>query len=381
MSLDLNQVAAQIQHISAQIKAGEIDRIQRIKYALDTLKTLNIPLVKEKIEKSRNTWLVADVPATLKYYHQCSPCPPDYIVMATDGSHIDIDRHVSVPCGLINIGSVVIIYGKNPEAELTNQPKLYMGDSIWTEGPLLSVKRTVDECVALADLAEMQRSGLPGVCLLDGSLVLFGLVGQAYTDSIKEMLLNDGLLQALDRIETTGMPVASYISFPRSTDVVNFLRMAVCPYESPDCDRDCQRDNRNCDIFAGILDRDLFEELLVTGQRSDIFASKSSIVQQYYREHKVYFFYLKLGNEVARIEIPCWVAENELLCDQVHSSLLEQCNRGMGYPIALAEAHEKAVLSGYDREQFWNMVNMVLVETNLPFTVSAKSRSKRTRWV
>ena len=49
-------------------------------------------------------------------------------------------------------------------------------------------------------------------------------------------------------IGATGVPrrmlarqvaLASYISLSRATEVVNVLKVAICPQESPDCDR-CQ---------------------------------------------------------------------------------------------------------------------------------------------
>jgi len=50
-------------------------------------------------------------------------------------------------------------------------------------------------------------------------------------------------------------------------------------------------------------------------------------------------------------------------------------------PLALSEAHEKAVVTGADRENFWQLVESSLVEEHLPSLSSAKSQSKRTRWI
>ena len=49
--------------------------------------------------------------------------------------------------------------------------------------------------------------------------------------------------------------------------------------------------------------------------------------------------------------------------------------------MALSEAHEKAVVTGADREYFWQLVESALVDARLPSLTSAKSRSKKTRWV
>jgi len=88
-----------------------------------------------------------------------------------------------------------------------------------------------------------------------------------------------------------------------------------------------------------------------------------------------------LDDEVARIELPRWVALDENLLDLTHSLILDQCLRGQGYPVALSEAHEQAVVTAGDRENFWQLVESVLVSEHLPSLSSAKSQSKRTRWV
>jgi NurA-like 5'-3' nuclease len=121
--------------------------------------------------------------------------------------------------------------------------------------------------------------------------------------------------------------------------------------------------------------------MLEQGERSATFISQSSIVQKHYGRHQVYFFYIKVDEEIARVEIPQWVALDTNLLNLTHTLILDQCERGQGYPLALSEAHEKAVVTGADREEFWQMVNVSLIEEHLPILISAKSRSKRTRWV
>ncbi|MDH5695785.1 MAG: DNA double-strand break repair nuclease NurA, partial [Dehalococcoidia bacterium] len=224
------------------------------------------------------------------------------------------------------------------------------------------------------------------LALLDGSLILWGLAGQVYPEFVIEALLDKGFLSYLEQIRKLNtdkrIALASYISFPRSTDVVNALRVAICPHEPADCDRYCPTgDKRDCDMVAGVQDRELLANLLGEGERSALFISQSSIVQKRYGEHQVYFFYLRLDDEIARVEIPRWVATDEKLLNLTHALILDQCQRGQGYPVALSEAHEKAVVTGADREQFWQLVESSLVDEHMPSLGSAKSFSKRTRWV
>ena len=82
-----------------------------------------------------------------------------------------------------------------------------------------------------------------------------------------------------------------------------------------------------------------------------------------------------------RSETPQWVAMDENLLNLTHALVLDQCRRGQGYPVALSEAHEQAVVTAADRENFWQLVDSSLVEEHMPTLTSAKSQSKRTRWV
>ena len=390
MPLNLSQVAAQIEGLAAKLKAEEKERGERLGCALQLLHTADIDSLKRKIALSRTTWLVAGLTEGLDRHYEAPSRPSEFTVIATDGSHIDVDRHCSVRCYLINIGSALLHYGENADARLWSEPVLFFGDDLvlagdsggeeLVEGALLGIKRSVAELSALAGMAKELPSGRPTLALIDGSLILWGI--QKFPDFVREALLDNGFLTTLDAMKGTGLALASYISFPRSTDVVNALRFALCPYEPADCDRFCPRgQRRECDALAGIEDRDLFRPLLNYGQRSPIFLSGSRFMQKHYREHQIYFFYLKLEDEVARVEIPSWVAEDAGLLELAHSLVFDQCQRGHGYPVALMEAHEKAVVTGTDREQFWQLVEVCLAEDRLGIRTSGKRMSKRLRWV
>jgi hypothetical protein len=400
MSLDLTKVAAQVGNMVARLKASGEQRQRRLQTALDTLnnKSLDIERLKTKIDSSQTTWLVAGLVDGLSPRYKAPPLPPDFSVIATDGSHIDVDRHQSTRCYLINIGAVVLEYGQNPEAFLDSYPSLYFGDKELViapanggreqpiEGPLLGIKRAVDECQRLAALAKALPKESSALALLDGSLILWGLAGQAYPDFVTEALLTKGLLRHLEEIRRLNaerrLALASYISFPRSTDVVNALRVALCPHDVIDSDKLCgECKSRECEAVAGVQDREIFNAILAEGERSALFASQSKIVKDHYGGHWVYFFYLRTDGEIARVEIPQWVAKDEVLLDLTHGLVLDQCRRGQGYPVALSEAHEQAVVTGADRESFWQLVVSLLIGEHLPTPTSAKSFSKRTRWV
>ena len=399
MSLDLTKVASQVGGMVSRLKAGGAERQKRLNYALDVLsdKSIDLDYLKRKIVSSKTTWLVAGLVDGLGQHYKASPLPTEFTVIATDGSHIDVDRHRSTRCYLLNIGSVILHYGASPSAVLDSFPCLYSGDEDLViapsgvkgreqpiEGVLLGIKRGVEECHQLAEVAAEQPPGSSNLALLDGSLILWGLAGQVYPEFVIETLLNKGFLGYLDQMRKLNkdrrLALASYISFPRSTDVVNALRLVLCPHEVADCDRYCST-KRDCDVVAGVQDRELFSNILGRGERSSLFISQSSIVRKHYGVHQVYFFYLRVDDEIARVEIPQWVAMDEKLLNLVHTLVLDQCQRGQGYPVALSEAHEKAVVTEADRENFWQLIESSLVDEHLPSPSSAKSQSKRTRWI
>ncbi len=398
MSLDLTKVAGQVFAMIAGLKENRAAQEKRLRFALETLgnEAIDLDELKKKIKAGKTTWLVADIVEGLNKRYRLPSAPTDFTVLAADGSHIDVDRHQSTRCYLINIGSVVLRYGSRPDAHLASTPSLYSDDKELAitppgggreqpvEGTILGVKRSVEECKALAGLAAGLPSGSTALALLDGTLILWGL--EAYPEFVTDALLHDGLLKCLDAIKGLNkdrrLALASYISFPRSTDVVNILRVAICPNDVPDCDRQCPPGKeRDCDGVAGVRDRDLFMSLLESGERSALFISPSKIVEEHYGRHRVYFFYLRVGEEIARVEIPQWTAENADLLNLTHSLVFDQCKRGHGYPVALAEAHEQAVVTGVDRENFRQLVESTLIEEHLPTPSSGKSQSKRTRWV
>jgi hypothetical protein len=396
VSLDLSRVVKQIADMVARLNASRKEHLEKVTHAVSIMhgQAGKLDALKKKIALSKTTWLVAE-PVEVIDRTILPPEPPaDFMVIATDGSHIDVDRHHAMLCYLINIGSVMLRYGDKPDAFLDSRPVIYSDDTelvitspdglreVPVEGNLLGVKRSVEECCRLEELAQKLPSDCMALALMDGSLILWNL--EAYPEFVTETLLDRGYLTYLDKIhQLTGdkqIVVASYISFPRSTDVVNALRVAICPREFVDSDRCIDCTGRECYAISGVYDRDLFSQILKQGERSALFISPSKIQKRYGR-HLVYFFYLRLNGEIARIEIPRWVAENKQRVDLVHTLVLDQCRRGQGYPVALSEAHEKAVVTGRDRDNFWQMVDDLLEDGHTPSFESGKSYSKRTRWI
>ena len=138
-----------------------------------------------------------------------------------------------------------------------------------------------------------------------------------YPDYVRTRLLDEGLLAALDRIRDASrslqVAVASYISLPNSAEVVNLLRLGLCDWDPVGhCQRHCRAlvpGDRRCDAAHSLTDRVIFERTLAPGQRSAVFASRSPVARDAYGVHRVHFFYVNVDEEIGRVEVPAWVAE------------------------------------------------------------------------
>lgn len=398
MSLDLNKVGGQVVEMVQQLKANVVNRQSQIARCLEIMHQYSqtLSLLQDKIDHSKTTWLVAGIIDGLDTRYKTFSLPFDFFVIATDGSHIEVDRHQSVQCYLLNISEIMLRYGSQPDALLASIPRLYAGNKNLVisppdgrgreqlvEGNLLAARRSIEECRHLADMALKLPGESTTLALLDGTLMLWGL--EPYPEYVTDIMLDKGLIIEFDRLKQAAIDkkivFGSYISSPRSTDVVNALRIAVCPHELADCDHYCDAKTHDCSDMAGITDSQLFAELLAPGERSEIFSSRSKILKSHYDRHEILFFYLRVDDEIARVEIPAWVARERTNIDLMHGLLLDQCRKGNGYPVALSEAHEQAVVTSSDRENFWQLVESTLIEDHLPVQTTGKSRSKKMRWI
>jgi hypothetical protein len=348
--------------------------------------------LRAKIEKAKTSWLLAWPPNTLSGAYPAPEPPLNFSLAATDGSYIRPDRHIPARFVVINIGSALFTYGQNPMAYLDSKSHLYFREEelriphpfrdLYLEGEFLGARRTVLELEALVEVA---TQGIrPMVGLQDGSLILWGL---PTTDDPDDISVRDHFLRpflgAFQRLRDQGIAVASYLSQPQSKDVVNSLRVEICDNEPVNCDK-CsyveKRERPICSDLAEVLDRQVFASLK-PGERSDIYKSSSKILRAGYGEHGVYFFYLNVGPEIVRLEVPQWVALDEEKLNLLQALVYDQCQRGRGYPSALQEAHEQAVITGPERRVVERLVEEALAREGVVLARSGKATSKMERGV
>lgn len=403
MALNLTQTLQQLDALAQRVSDGREDRANRLHSALRAMREADASHVEQRVVSSQGRpFLCAGLVDGFASRYGPQGVPQDFSVASVDGSHIDVDRHIPVRCYLINIGGCLLTYGSRPDARLFSRPRLYTEEhELYLTGPdresntavpvesaLLGLKRAVEEVNGLATIVEEASPDRPVLALIDGSLVLWGLAGRGYQPFVREEILKAGLLPALDKLREMSssrtLTVAAYVSLPQSTEVVNTLRLYLCTSDSATCRQHCNshRSTRTpCDVVNGLMDRHLFRELLEPGERSSLFVTSSSISREFYGSHEVYFYYMHTGEEIARVEVPRWIAENERTLALSHTLILDQCRRGKGYPAAIAEAHEQAVVTGPDRETFRQLLDDALYRQRLPIYTSEKNRSKRMRWL
>ena len=403
MGLDIGQTVLQLDQLSQAVRGASEARDARLTALINAAAGIDPETATEKTADTRQRpYLAAEVEESLLGTYPPTEPPADWVVAAVDGSHIDVDRHLPVACYLLNFGGCVLTYGSNPNATLFSHPylattpeELYISDPTnstgeeMISGALLGLVRTVKELETLAKTVEECPPGLPVLGLVDGSLVLWGLSGQAYRPYVSDAIINDGLLPAMKRLEklaeTRPVALAAYVSFPRSTEAVNAVRCSLCPHDNAVCTQSCNNrrsTQQPCDGANEFLDRDIFQRLLEPGWRSPVYKTNSSVSRESYDEaHKVYFFYVNAGEEIGRVEVPKWVAKNETLLSLTHSLVWDQCQRGQGYPVAISESHEQAVVSAGDRRVFRRLLTDSLERQGLSAATSQKDRSKRSPWV
>jgi hypothetical protein len=390
LPLELGPISQQVDRMAAYFVADEHDALLREAQGLLLAVDAKELRAKVRARHEKYPWLVAIPVHTLSQTFSPPLPPADFSVIASDGSSIPPDRHSSLRYYVINTGHAVLTYGSQPNADLDSSGRLYFEDDdlyvspgrkrIPIEGARLGVKMQIAELQAA--LKAIQAATDPMVVMRDGSLILWPL--QNEETEVREEFMGQ-FLKYLDGFRAASVPVVGYISYTGSHDVANALRVSLCRDDPSDCEHCSLAGEQRalCNFLSTALDRQLFEVLLEEGHRSDVFESTSAILD-HYGSHRIQFFYLNVGGEVARIEAPQWVMRDREMLGLVHALVYDQCQRSPDYPPyppALQEAHEQAVITTAEGRLVEELVERALAERGIVYARSAKDRSKRTRGV
>ncbi len=381
--LDFARLQQQL-HGFAAYQQQQRDLLQeKLQAALEAWRQVDdVAALLEEVDRVRPSWLVArPLGERLQERVSVPARPPQVTVVAVDGSQIFPDRHVEPPCFLLNVGRVAFQLGTHEPVRLESIPRFCFRqeemqallddrfESVSVE--IVSALRDEFELEALLELAQAaRRDGRPLVALLDGTLIRW-MIRRLHQRELEETFIRR-YVALLEEFRQARIPVASYISMPGGAEVVNLLRVArgECADDPPP---------RSLD---GLTDRLLFARLLQPGKRSGLFFSGSHIQRAYAEPHRIVYTYLAVPGpygqaEIARVEFPRWVAEEDGWVDLVCAVLLKECEKGNGYPMVLAEAHEQAVIRAPEREAFYGLIGRQLWRSGMPVGQSRKQVSKR----
>lgn len=386
MSLDLLALSGQVRDMARAVGGDSSSLHERILVTQRILEAESATWETwhEQVEKSRlkQAWLFANPLEPLSTVYPLPDKPRIYAVAASDGSHIDVERHGIADYWLINVGRVSLVYGEDASFKAESVPtlgyrsnELVLNDSrsdqeAHVTGPVLAAYRDLFEGLRLADLVSSLPSDRTKIALFDGTLIRWTL--NSFENWLKNRFLQEQFTY-FDGLLNLACPLASYISRPRSSDVVGLVQFTMV--EGDTSKWKTLYPQRVDSPLRGVNDNLLFDRILRDGERSARFQSMSRInVDSYPSEHKIQFFYLKVGREIARVEFPAWVGDGDL--DLVHSLIYDQCQRGMGYPVALQRAHEQAVIHDGDRRQVEALIERIFATEAVPTQRSAKSVTK-----
>ncbi|MFT6765862.1 MAG: hypothetical protein ACJAZS_000756, partial [Alteromonas naphthalenivorans] len=207
---------------------------------------------------------------------------------------------------------------------------------------------------------------LPLIFLFDGSLIFWHLEGK--DPLIKNYFLKkyEELLEGFYKNDIT---IAGYISLPKSKELVNLVRAQVGEFSA--------LNTHALDQVKHISDGTIARFFLEPQTRSLTFENHAPVSETYPSHLKPHFFYYHTGSEIARIEIPAYVTHTVDRVNLLAGLVANQVVKGNGYPVAIAEAHEQAVVKGADREFFYQAIGKVSIEQRRRLIPSQKSAKKR----
>ncbi|MEC4986609.1 MAG: DNA double-strand break repair nuclease NurA [Oscillatoria sp. PMC 1068.18] len=379
--LDLAKLTGQIPGISQHLTKEALASRKRLELAENLLgesQARQVELV-DSHQKWRDRLIFAAAcpvePLDTKIYLKAPPYT--HSVFATDGSQISPSHHEIAYCYLINIGRVMLHYGQSLHPLLDSIPEVfYRPEDLYVSkqwgirtDEWMGYRRTVSEAQILAEMASnwVKPPGAhyePNLALVDGSLILWFI--ESLPLEARETILFP-ILAAWDELRQSKIPLMGYLSASRSIEAVNFLRLQACTHETPNCVVNCSNlsDRYPCQIIDPLRDATLWANILEPGQRGALWKSSAKILELYDESLQVYFCYVHVGTEIARIEVPAWVAEDTELFEQSLGIMLGQVYKGYGYPVALAESHNQAVVRGGDRARFFALLEQQMIRAGL----------------
>jgi len=359
--------------------------------------------VLDTLEKNRTNWTAVSTALNLaqkqadeKQYRSASPFdheepldavidppipPAEATIIAIDGSQIMPDRHAAYLYYLINVGGIVYHHGSSLAPETFAVPKIVYPeddaavDTFNDSSGTVSIERDIAEISTLAKETFHHRhdSNLT-LSILDQRLLYWPIGGAGIAD-------NAVVTQWVDEmsgINQSGALLCGYIDRPGTSAVVTLLKSITAVSDKTFNWRTLGTKQAS----QGLTDRDIFGDLLGPGQRSKVFVNVSPPNETFAAQdpaNEVCFFYLNpaaTGQQIARVDIPRWVAENPASVSAVHALIIDQCRLLGDYPYVLARADETAVVGRQDASELNFMIDVIMERHGIRAGLTAKQGSK-----
>jgi hypothetical protein len=282
--------------------------------------------------------------------------PADAVLIAADGSQIFPSRHKAVLYYLINVGVIVMEMGAGKTPDIFVETDLhYEGDTdadMPTEGQV-ALRRDLAERRKMLDVSD----DYPGnkITLTDGQLELWGGLDNENKAEFEKNLQD--YLDALIAFRRKEIITAGYVDKPGANWLVRLLEVAELPTSE-------LRNLRAHQPLRGVTDHWLAGQMLGYQERSAVFAFQAKTAERYADEIALHFFYLNVGDEahpnIARVDIPRWVAQDRDRMDLLHRALVEQSlmMSHKPFPYVLHRAHEIARVTNQEQSQVDQMLEM-----------------------
>jgi hypothetical protein len=366
--LDRSKLLVVLEHVAADIFVDTTHENKVLQHLWTML--IKDPLLKAKLAAAKVSWPLptwdGEINATTVIARETLP----YDLIAVDGSQIYPDRHSGISCYVINIGEVIFQYGQEKSVTFTTQPHIFTGndeEGLDNSVELINGKRQDLELRAgYIKAQEIKSHDRKHLLLFDGSLIFWHL--EAKEILLKELFL-PRYLATLLALYHERIVCASYISAPKSHELMNVVKTYGSDFD--------ERNQAKIAMLNRFTDAWLLHLVLKPYERTTVFKNHAKISEQYPDAVRPYFFYMHNGTEIGRVEIPAWVAQDEQLVDWIAATILDQCEKGFGYPIALAEAHEQAVIKGPDRDFFYHLLQKMSIDRKHHIAMSQKVIKKR----
>lgn len=382
----------------------EIEQMARSTYRHQQEREVRVEMALRKLNAQATSWeLIASClesaigELTLKKFRAARPLddieplnaaldPPSLpdraTLMAADGSQVLPDRHAAYLYSLINVGVVVYFHGQGEAPAQFSRPSLdYPGrqgttiEHFTDSSTVVGMRRDQAEIEILAKTAwEYRQQAQPLVAVLDQRLLYWPVVGTS-DDEGRRVL--EAWQEAMTSMQGSGCLLAGYIANPGKQSVLTMLD--TLDFETPGFDK--QRLEQR-DPTPGLTDATVFSHLLKPGQRSKIFIDISQHNEDFRdrdRLNEVCFFYLnpgRSGKQIARVDIPMWVAEDNASVEAVHALIYDQCQILGDYPYVIARADEIAVVGRHDADNLAIMIDRAMQRQGIFSDVTAKQGAK-----